>query len=177
MYILSRTLSGKLREINWLYADVDVSSLDDASKKIVESVSDTTSKMLQKVSSDDVASYQSYTIRRLDQKESSIPDTEQYKLTNVKEDALSNKLKHLDVLCFPTLFPSGKFGEGHTRDIHISPSEIVKSRLLNKDGRFRKDDQYVFYLLWQKEMRELTGRCLQPAQGHTAACFASGTIY
>ena len=92
--------------------------------------------MLQKVSSDDVASYQSYTIRRLDQKESSIPDTEQYKLTNVKEDALSNKLKHLDVLCFPTLFPSGKFGEGHTRDIHISPSEIVKSRLLNKDGRF-----------------------------------------
>ena len=36
-----------------------------------------------------------------------------------------------------------------------SPSEIVKSRLLNKDGRYRKDDQYVFYLLWQKEMREL----------------------
>ena len=27
---------GKLREINWLYADVDESSLDNASKKIVE---------------------------------------------------------------------------------------------------------------------------------------------
>ena len=146
---------GKLREINWLYADVDVNSLDDASKQIVESVTDTTSTMLQKVSSDDVASYQSYTIRRLDQKESSIPDTDQFKLTNVKEDALSNKLRHLDVLCFPTLFPSGKFGEGHKRDIHISPSKVVKSHLLNKDGRFRKDDQYVFYLLWQKEMREL----------------------
>ena len=26
---------------------------------------------------------------------------------------------------------------------------------MNKDGKFRKDDQYVFYLLWQKEMREL----------------------
>ena len=99
---------GKLREINWLYADVDVSSIDDASKQIVESVSDTTSNMLQMVSSDDV-----------------------------KEDALSNRLKHMDVLCFPTLFPSGKFGEGHTRDIHISSSEIVKSCLLNKDGRFR----------------------------------------
>ena len=100
--------------------------------------------MLQKDSSDDVASYQLYIIRRLDLKESSIPDTEQYNLTNVKEDALSNKLKHLDVLCFPMLFPSGKIGE-----------EIMKSRLLNKDGRFRKDDKYVFYLLWQKEMREL----------------------
>ena len=26
---------------------------------------------------------------------------------------------------------------------------------MNKDGRFRKHDQYVFYFLWQKEMREL----------------------
>ena len=51
------------------------------------------------------------------------------------------------VLCFPVASL-----EGPTRDI---PSEIVKSRLLNKDGQFCKDDQYVFYLLWQKEMREL----------------------
>ena len=34
-------------------------------------------------------------------------------------------------------------------------SEYVKSRLLHKHGRFRKDDQYVFYLLWQKEMGQL----------------------
>ena len=62
--------------------------------------------MLQKVSSGDIASYQLYTIRQLDQKESRIPDTE---LTNIKEDALSN---NLDVLCF--VFPSGKFGGSHT---------------------------------------------------------------
>ena len=37
----------------------------------------------------------------------------------------------------------------------ISHSEYIKSRLLNKDSRFRKDPQYVFYLLWQKELREL----------------------
>ena len=48
----------KLREVNWLYAD----GLNDASKQIVGSVSDTTSNMLQKVSSDDVASYLSHTI-------------------------------------------------------------------------------------------------------------------
>ena len=74
---------------------------------------------------------------------------------NVKEDALRNKLKHLDILCFPTLFPNGKFGESHDRLIPISVSEFAKSRLLNKDSRFRKDCQYVFFLLWQKEMREL----------------------
>ena len=63
---------------------------------------------------------------------------------NVKEDALSNKLKHLDMLCFPTLFPSGRFGESHDRSTPISLSEFVKSRLLNRDSRFRKDSQYVF---------------------------------
>ena len=74
---------------------------------------------------------------------------------NLKEDALSNKLKYLDVLCFPTLFPSGRFGESHPRKVPITPSEFAKSHLLNTDGRFRKDDLYEFYLRWQKEMCDL----------------------
>ena len=39
--------------------------------------------------------------------------------------------------------------------VKASHSNFDKLRLLNKDSRFRKDPQYVFYLLWQKEMREL----------------------
>ena len=58
-------------------------------------------------------------------------------------------------MCFPTLFPSGRFGEGYQREVKLTYSEYMKSRLLHKDGRFRKDDQYVFYLLWQKEMGQL----------------------
>ena len=146
----------KLREINWLYANVDENSLDDASRHIAEAVSNMTSKMLAQVSTDDVSEYQSYTIRRLDQRQSNKPDTDQYKLMDVQEDAISNKFKRLDVLCFPTLFPTGRFGESHPRDNAISVSEFAKSHLLNKDSRFRKDDQYVFYLLWQKEMREIS---------------------
>ena len=112
--------------------------------------------MLEKVSVEDTASYQSYTIRRLDQQQSMLPDIEHYKLRDVKEDALSNKLKHLDVLCFPTLFPSGKFGESHSHAVAITASEYAKSRLLNKDSRFRKNDQYVFFLLWQRQIREIS---------------------
>ena len=52
----------KLKSINWLYADVNENSLDDASRQIVESVSDTSSKMLEKVSADDVSLYQSYVL-------------------------------------------------------------------------------------------------------------------
>ena len=60
------------------------------------------------------------------------------------------------MLCFPTLFPTGRFGESDPRDHAISVSEFAKSHLLHKDNRFCKDDQYVFYLLWQKEMREIS---------------------
>ena len=59
-------------------------------------------------------------------------------------------------MCFPVLFPTGKFGEFHLQQERLSHSEYIKSRLLIRDSRFRKDAQYVFYLLWQKEMRELS---------------------
>ena len=88
----------KLREINWLYADVEDSSIDDASRRVIECVSDTTDQMLVKASAEDVKSFKAYTIRRLDQKQSSLTDSEHFKLINVKESAMSNKLKHLDVL-------------------------------------------------------------------------------
>ena len=73
----------------------------------------------------------------------------------MREDPIDNTQQHLDVMCFPVLFPTGRFGKYHPREVKISHSEYVKSRLLNKNSRFRKDPQYVFYLLWQKEMREL----------------------
>ena len=73
----------------------------------------------------------------------------------MKENASSNKLEQLDVLCFTTLFPSGNFGESHQRSVPISASEFAKSRLLNKYSLFRKYCQHVFFLLWQKAMREL----------------------
>ena len=59
------------------------------------------------------------------------------------------------MLCFPTLFPSERFGESHDRSTPILLNEFAESRLLNKDSCFCKDSHYVFYL-WQKEMRELT---------------------
>ena len=121
----------KLKQINWLYTKVDDRSVDDASRHMVESVSNTSSTMLVKATAEHVKSFQAYTNRRLDQKQSSLTDTEHYKLMNVKEDALSNKLKHLDVLCFPTLFPSGRFGESHDR---LTPISFAKLRLLNSDS-------------------------------------------
>ena len=118
-------------------------------------VSKASSTMLEKATDDDVAGFQYYTIRNLDNKLSTQSDIEQYKVLSITEDPLDNRQKHLDVMCFPVLFLDGNFGKYHPCEVKVSDSEYVKSRLLNKDSRFRKDPQYVFFLLWQKEMREI----------------------
>ena len=74
----------------------------------------------------------------------------------VSEDPIDHRQQYLDVMCFPTLYPTGRFGKYHPCEVKISHSEFDKSRLLNKYSRFRKDPQYVFHLLWQKQMRELS---------------------
>ena len=58
-------------------------------------------------------------------------------------------------MCFPNLFPTGKFGENHSRQVKLDFSEYVKSRLLNKDSRFRKTSQYLFRLYKSKVKRDL----------------------
>ena len=153
---LVKTATTTLKEINWLYKDVDVESVDEAVKRVVEVTNSASSTMLQKASTDDIAGFQAYTIRSLDNKLSSDSDIEQYKVLSIKEDLLDNRENFLDVMCFPVRFPTGQFGEHHPRQVKLSHSEYVKSRLLNKDSRYRKDPQYVFFLLWQKEMREIS---------------------
>ena len=151
-----KTAISTLKTCNWLYRDVLEQCIDESTKHIIEVSNNATTKMLKKASPDEVDAFQAYTIRNLDNKVSTSSDIEQYKLLHVAEEPVSNKQQHLDVMCFPVLFPNGKFGEFHPRKEKLSNSEYIKSRLYNKDSRFRKDPQYVFYLLWQKEMREIS---------------------
>ena len=70
----------------------------------------------------------------------------------------------------------GQFGEYHQRDHKLSHSEYIKSRLLNNDSRFRKDPRYVFYLLWLKEMRELSAGVYNVLKSHSARPMSAGNI-
>ena len=106
----------KLKESNWLYKEVDDDSVDEAAKKVIEVTNGTTSTMLEKATDDDIAGFQAFTIRNLDNKLSTASDTEQYKVLGVTEDPIDNRQQHLDVMCFPVLFPTGKFGEFHPRE-------------------------------------------------------------
>lgn len=145
----------KLCEVNWLYKGVHEDTVDDATKKVIEVANSSSRKILEKATKEDIAGFQAYTIRNLDNQLPTSSDIEQYKLLNVREEPIDNRMKHLDVMCFPVLFPTGMFGEHHPCQVKLCPSEYIKSRLYNKDARFRKDPSYVFYLLHQKTLREV----------------------
>ena len=145
----------KLQQTNWLYGKVTEASVDDAAEKVIEVVNEATSALIEKSSDEDIAALDAYTIRRMDQFSSTGKDIDHYKLLHVKEKPLDNRLKYLDVLCFPTLFPSGHYGEFHPRTVNLAFSEYIKSRVMNADSRFRKNPEFLFYYLFQKEMRQL----------------------
>ena len=146
----------KLRETNWLYRTVDDDSVDEATKKTIEVVSIASNPILERASVDDMDGLQAYTIRKMDQYMPTGRDIEHYKLLSVHEQPLDNRQKYLDALCFPTLFPTGRYGEFHPRSVKLTFSEYLKTRLMNSDSRFRKSPEFVFYYLWQKELRELS---------------------
>ena len=74
---------------------------------------------------DEVDAFQAYTIRNLDNNLSMGSDIQQYRLMSITEDPINSKPQHLDVICLPVLFSTGKFGEFHPRKERISPSEYI----------------------------------------------------
>ena len=118
-------------------------------------VSKTSSKLLEKASDNNIAGLQYYTVREMTDKLSTEQDIDQYKLLSVEESPLDCRQEHIDTLCFPVLFPDGKFEKKYHREFNLMHSEFEKSRLFNKDSRFRKHMQYILYILKQKEAREL----------------------
>ena len=53
--------------------------------------------------------------------------------------------KNCEMLAHPHLFPNGKFGYTHTRDIKLSPCKYFNQRLLNCTQKFASDPDYIFY--------------------------------
>ena len=144
----------KLKEMNWLYKAVDDSSIDETSKEVIAVVNKASSTMFERATEDDVAGFQYYTIKNLDSKLSTESDIDQYTLLDIKEDPLDNRQKHLDVIRFPVLLPDGNFGKYQPRQVKFNDSEYIKSRLLNKDSRFRKDPQYISFFCGKRDERD-----------------------
>ena len=71
-------------------------------------------------------------------------------------ETLSTWDENLDLMTFPLLFPRGRFGKCEIRNVKLNDAEFRISRLLNKDSRFRRNQQYLFHLLHDSEMKSLS---------------------
>ena len=67
---------------------MDDYSVDEAAKKVIEVTRGTTNTLLNKAADDDIPGFRAFTIRNLDNKLSTAPHTEQYKVLNVMEDPI-----------------------------------------------------------------------------------------
>ena len=63
-------------------------------------------KMLEKATEADVQGLQAFTIRKLDKKIVKDSDISQYKLLNVREQAIDDRQSHLDLMCFSKFIPN-----------------------------------------------------------------------
>ena len=98
-------------------ANIENTSVDRATNEIIEIIS---SRMLAKATNSDLSTFPR---RNLDNRISSESDIEQYKLLH---SPLDNRQRYLDVMCFPILFPTGKYGQYHNHEIKLSLSEYLK---------------------------------------------------
>ena len=71
-----KTAIRKLRETNWLYKEVADTSINEVAQQVIETADSATRTMLVKASKEDVSSFQSYTIRSLNVKQSTVSDIE-----------------------------------------------------------------------------------------------------
>ena len=60
-----------------------------------------------------------------------------------------------EALAFPCKFPDGKGSFSETRDVKLNFDRYLNQRLMNKDGRFSKDIDYIMSCQYAKELKTL----------------------
>jgi hypothetical protein len=56
---------------------------------------------------------------------------------------------------FPQLFPTGCFGFDASREVNITPKKYFNARILNKDGKFARNVEYLFYSQYVTEHKQV----------------------
>jgi hypothetical protein len=62
---------------------------------------------------------------------------------------------HSEELSFPQLFPTGKFGFSMSRPQKVSLKKYFQTRIIQKDRRFAKQIEYLFYAQYRCEAKEI----------------------
>lgn len=150
-----------LKEINPLYQDLAMTSTDldtyVSSNDSSLTLQPGPTALLQKLTPIEASNvFHHYSIHPIHADQPS-KQLETFQLKQCVDKPLSNFDKNLDLMCFPDLYPMGRNGKHEsTRFARITDSDFRVSRLLNMNGRFRRNQQYLFHLLFDCDIKNLS---------------------
>ncbi|XP_073986376.1 uncharacterized protein [Rhodnius prolixus] len=154
-----------LKEINPLYANVNLNvkllpniNENIGNKYTFKDVSGASIKKVDSATFYKTGFYTFHSLHPINMSAVESSEIESYQMQQMKGEYVSVFDKNLDYLTFPHLFPKGRFGKFDVnRNVPLSDAEYRKTRILNKDGRFRRDPCYLFHLLNDSEFKYLGG--------------------
>lgn len=111
--------------------------------------------MLQLVTDGDDDATTTFSVQKIDFDVPNLPDVDLYRMKKIIAEPVFEGEENLDCLCFPALFPDGRFGYNHPRERRLGLSEYVSARMRHKSGRFRQCLPYVFHCVQQKNIKAL----------------------
>jgi len=140
----------KLKNINNLYSSIVMPGEPNQlqlERQIEEYTATSGDAMIQQIAeNEEAALYEQYTINALHAPRQNERASALYQLLKINEAPLDSRTKHLDMLCFPDLYPHGVGGLACDRQIQLQPAEYVKCILMSRDSWFRLNQQFIFYL-------------------------------
>lgn len=91
----------------------------------------------------------------LNERRNNAPVSALYQMLKVNAPPLDSRDLEIDVKCFPDLFVTGTYGQFHNRKVKLTSAEFIKTILTSKHSRFRLNQQYLFFLLNDDNIRQL----------------------
>jgi len=153
-----------LREHNPLYKDVPVYTLEDIKQIINDRLeghgqsvtTDASSSLLKKLDDASRSSlYEHFTIQPLSAEYPSDAMID-YQMNKVTGQSINIFDTNLDLMAYPELFPTGVNGiRDSLREVKIGTSDYIKTRLLNKDPKFRLNISYLFHCFQTQEVSNM----------------------
>ena len=86
--------------------------------------------------------YDQFTIYPMYDKRGNESATALYQMLIVHDIPLGHPAEHLDVKCFPDLYPYAMNGQHEERLVRLTDQEFIKSKLMSKHSQFRLNMQY-----------------------------------
>lgn len=144
-----------LDDIDLNLIDSELNDDDDQNvRKSEVQMGDEKKMITQKSELDDF--YENLTIYPLVESRMNADPARVYQLLKIRDENIDNRGATLDLMCFPDLFCTGQNGQHEERKTKLQPLDFFKCLISSVHSRFRLNLQYLFFLLNQVNIRQIS---------------------